>query len=47
VKVADAPFGERPFRVHIDPSQDGEEVVNAGSDRVRAELLRQIGLATC
>jgi hypothetical protein len=23
VKVVDAPFGERPFRVHIDPTQDG------------------------
>jgi hypothetical protein len=30
--------------VHIDPTQDGAEVVNAVSDRVRAELLRRIGL---
>jgi NAD(P)-dependent dehydrogenase (short-subunit alcohol dehydrogenase family) len=44
VKIVDAPFGKRPFRVHIDPSQDGAEVVNAVSDRVRAELLRRIGL---
>jgi len=44
VKVVDAPFGRRPFRVHIDPSQDGAEVVNAVSDRVRIELLRRIGL---
>jgi len=44
VKVVDAPFGKRPFRVHIDPSQDGAEVVNAVSDCVRAELLRRIGL---
>jgi NAD(P)-dependent dehydrogenase (short-subunit alcohol dehydrogenase family) len=44
VKVVDAPFGSRPFRVHIDPSQDGAEVVNAVSDRVRTELLRRIGL---
>jgi hypothetical protein len=44
VKVVDAPFGKRPFRVHIDPSQDGAEVVNAVSDRVRTELLRRIGL---
>jgi NAD(P)-dependent dehydrogenase (short-subunit alcohol dehydrogenase family) len=44
VKVVDAPFGRRPFRVHIDPSQDGAEVVNAVSDRVRVELLRRIGL---
>jgi NAD(P)-dependent dehydrogenase (short-subunit alcohol dehydrogenase family) len=45
VKVVDTAFGERPFRVHIDPTQDGAEVVNAVSDRVRAELLRRIGLA--
>src|ERR1700716_1495519 len=44
VKVVDAPFGKRPFRVHVDPTQDGAEVVNAVSDRVRAELLRRIGL---
>jgi NAD(P)-dependent dehydrogenase (short-subunit alcohol dehydrogenase family) len=44
VKVVDAPFGTRPFRVHIDPSQDGAEIVNGVADRVRAELLRRIGL---
>jgi NAD(P)-dependent dehydrogenase (short-subunit alcohol dehydrogenase family) len=44
VKVVDTPFGQRPFRVHIDPTQDGAEVVNAVLDRVRAELLRRIGL---
>src|SRR6202048_1141052 len=44
VKVVDTPFGKRPFRVHVDPAQDGAEVVNAVSDRVRAELLRRIGL---
>jgi NAD(P)-dependent dehydrogenase (short-subunit alcohol dehydrogenase family) len=45
VKIVDAPFGKRPFRVHVDPTQDGAEVVNMVSDRVRAELLRRIGLA--
>jgi NAD(P)-dependent dehydrogenase (short-subunit alcohol dehydrogenase family) len=45
VRVVDAPFGKRPFRVHVDPTQDGAEVVNAVKDRVRAELLRRIGLA--
>lgn len=45
VKVVDTPFGKRPFRVHIDPTQDGAEVVNMVLDRVRAELLRRIGLA--
>jgi NAD(P)-dependent dehydrogenase (short-subunit alcohol dehydrogenase family) len=42
--VVDAPFGKRPFRVHIDPSQDGAEIANGVADRVRAELLRRIGL---
>jgi len=45
VKVVDTPFGKRPFRVHIDPTQDGAEVVNGVLDRVRAEMLRRIGLA--
>jgi hypothetical protein len=45
VKIVDTPLGKRPFRVHVDPTQDGAEVVNMVSDRVRAELLRRIGLA--
>jgi NAD(P)-dependent dehydrogenase (short-subunit alcohol dehydrogenase family) len=45
VKVVDMPFGRRPFRVHYDPSDDGAEIVNGVADRVRAELLRRIGLA--
>jgi NAD(P)-dependent dehydrogenase (short-subunit alcohol dehydrogenase family) len=44
VGVVNTPFGKRPFRVHIDPSQDGAEIVNGVADRVRAELLRRIGL---
>lgn len=44
VRIVDMPFGKRPFRVHIDPSQDGAEIVNGVADRVRAELLRRIGL---
>lgn len=45
VRVVDRPFGSRPFRVHIDPAQDGAEIVNGVADRVRAELLRNMGLA--
>jgi hypothetical protein len=44
VKVVDMPFGKRPFRLHVDPAQDGAEDVNAVADRVRAEFLRRIGL---
>ncbi|MGO8189855.1 hypothetical protein AB9F38_34080, partial [Rhizobium leguminosarum] len=39
VDVVGKPFGTRPFRVHIDPSEDGAEIVNGVADRVRAELL--------
>jgi NAD(P)-dependent dehydrogenase (short-subunit alcohol dehydrogenase family) len=44
VRVVDTPFGNRPFRLHIDPSQDGCEIVNGVADRVRAEMFRRIGL---
>jgi len=45
VKVVDAPFGKRPFRVHVDPSEDGASVSFAVIDRVRAELLGRVGLS--
>jgi hypothetical protein len=38
-------FGSRPFRIHIDPSKDGAEIVNGVADRIRAELLRNMELA--
>ena len=44
VDLVDRPFGQRPFRVHVDPSSDGCEVVSAVADRIRAEFLRRIGL---
>ncbi len=44
VRVVDMPFGKRPFRVHVDPSQDGAEIVNGVADRVRAEMFRRIGI---
>jgi NAD(P)-dependent dehydrogenase (short-subunit alcohol dehydrogenase family) len=44
VKVVGLPFGQRPFRTHVDPSQDGCEIVNGVADRVRAELFRRVGL---
>jgi hypothetical protein len=34
----------RPLRIHIDPSQDGAEIVNGVADRVRAEMFRRIGI---
>lgn len=44
VEVIGTPFGRRPFRVHVDPSSDGCEVVAAVADRIRAEFLRRIQL---
>jgi NAD(P)-dependent dehydrogenase (short-subunit alcohol dehydrogenase family) len=43
-KVVDAPFGKRPFRVHIDPTQDGAEVAFGVIDRVRTEMLHRVRL---
>ena len=45
VQVVDTPFGKRPFRTHVDPSQDGAEIVNGVADRVRAEMFRRMGIA--
>jgi NAD(P)-dependent dehydrogenase (short-subunit alcohol dehydrogenase family) len=44
VQVVDMPFGKRPFRVHVDPSQDGAEIVNGVADRMRREMYRNIDL---
>jgi hypothetical protein len=47
VDVVNAPVGKRPFRVHIEPSDDGSAVVNGVADRDRRELMRIKGLAIC
>jgi hypothetical protein len=41
VRVVDLPFGDR---VHVVPSQDDAEIVNAVGDRMRREMYRNIGL---
>ena len=43
-RVVDLPRAERPFRVHVDPADDGSEVVTAVADRVRAEFFRRVGI---
>jgi hypothetical protein len=45
VRVVDKPFGQRPFRVHIDPTQDGADVGFTVLDRLRAEMLHRVGLS--
>ena len=45
VDVIGAPFGKRPFRVHIDPAQDGADVGFTVLDRLRAEMLHRVGFS--
>ncbi|MDB5705846.1 MAG: oxidoreductase [Sphingomonas bacterium] len=45
VEIVDMPFGERPFRVHYDPTQDGADVGFTVLDRLRAEMLHRVGLS--
>lgn len=44
VDVVGRPGGERPFRVHVDPTDDGAAVVSAVADRMRVEFFRRLGL---
>ena len=43
VAIVDAPRGHRPFRVVIDPADDGASVSYAVIDRVREQFLDRIG----
>jgi len=43
-RIVDMPFGKRPFRVHIDPTQDGAEVAFTVIDRMRTDMLHRVGL---
>ena len=43
-RVVALPAGQRPFRVHIDPADDGSERVSEVADRVRTEFLPRIEL---
>jgi NAD(P)-dependent dehydrogenase (short-subunit alcohol dehydrogenase family) len=45
VKVVDMPKGSRPFRVYIDPADDGAEDVFRVGDRVRQWFYQRIGLS--
>ncbi|MDX3234450.1 SDR family NAD(P)-dependent oxidoreductase [Streptomyces sp. ME03-5709C] len=44
VRIVGLPTGKRPFRSHIDPADDGSEVVSVVADRIRADFYRRIGL---
>ncbi|RJK95944.1 SDR family oxidoreductase [Vallicoccus soli] len=43
VEVVGLPKGRRPFRVYVDPAQDGAEEVFRVGDRVRREFYRILG----
>lgn len=43
-KIVDMPFGKRPFRVHVDPTQDGADVAFTVIDRMRTDMLHRVGL---
>ena len=45
VDVVNTPFGKRPFRVHIDPTEDGANVGFTVLDRIRSEMLNRVGLS--
>ncbi|MGW5591281.1 SDR family oxidoreductase [Streptomyces sp. NPDC003857] len=44
-RIIALPTGQRPFRVHIDPADDGSEEVSEVADRIRREFLTRIDLA--
>jgi len=43
--VVDTPFGKQPFRVYIDPIEDGSNVGFTVLDRLRSEMLHRVGLS--
>ncbi|WP_369274967.1 SDR family oxidoreductase [Streptomyces sp. R11] len=45
VRIVDTPKGERPFRITIDPADDGSERVSDVADGVRADFYERIGMS--
>lgn len=43
-RIVALPAGQRPYRVHIDPANDGSEAVSDLADRTRREFLARAGL---
>lgn len=43
-RIVALPEGQRPFRTHIDPADDGSKKVSDVADRVRATFLKRVGL---
>lgn len=45
VRVVALPAGQRPYRSHIDPADDGSAAVSTLADQTRKEFLTRIGLS--
>ncbi|GAA3749678.1 SDR family oxidoreductase [Streptomyces tremellae] len=43
-RIVALPRGERPYRVHIDPANDGSGEVSDVADRIRRDFLTRVGL---
>ncbi|RMB84977.1 SDR family oxidoreductase [Streptomyces shenzhenensis] len=43
-RIVALPAGQRPYRVHVDPADDGSEEVSDIADRIRREFLTRVGL---
>ncbi len=43
-RVVDLPKGARPFRIHVDPLDDGSEEVSVVADEVRERFYRRFGI---
>ena len=43
-RAIDLPAGKRPFRIHVDPADDGAAAVNAVADEIRVRFFDRIGL---
>jgi NAD(P)-dependent dehydrogenase (short-subunit alcohol dehydrogenase family) len=44
-RIVTLPLGERPYRVHVDPANDGSKEVSDVADHVRREFLSRVDLA--
>ena len=44
-RIVALPEGQRPYRVNIDPANDGSAEVSKVADRIRREFLTRIDLA--
>lgn len=44
VRIVSLPKGQRPYRVHLDPADDGSEKVSEVADQIRREFLTRLGL---